>query len=58
MQGTIHRDLFKDHETDLLAGTVLVLKQVIRVCFALKCILYLHLENPVHKPLVFVKTIV
>lgn len=28
MQGTIHRDLFKEHETDLQMGTVLVLKQV------------------------------
>ncbi|XP_053377378.1 uncharacterized protein LOC123529056 [Mercenaria mercenaria] len=28
MQGTIHRDLLKDHESDLQIGTVLVLKQV------------------------------
>ncbi|XP_060600876.1 uncharacterized protein LOC132754276 [Ruditapes philippinarum] len=28
MQGTIHHDLLKDHEADLQAGTVLVLKQV------------------------------
>ena len=28
MQGTIHRDLLKEHEADLQAGTVLVLKQV------------------------------
>lgn len=28
MQGTVHRDLLKDHEAELQAGTVLVLKQV------------------------------